>query len=112
MIDVKGILGIVGLCRGAGRTVVGVPMICEAMKKNSTKKASSDEEQMIVVVAEDCSANTHKRISDKCAYYKVRLVCINCSCEELAHAVGKNGAVAAVAVNDKGFCRALLKKLS
>ena len=55
MIDVKGILGIVGLCRGAGRTVVGVPMICEAMKKNSTKKASSDEEQMIVVVAEDCS---------------------------------------------------------
>ena len=111
MIDVKGFLGIVGLCRGAGRAVIGVPMICEAMQKNSAK-VSAKGEQMIVVEAQDSSDNTHKKISDKCAYYKVRHVRINCSCEELAHAVGKSGAVAAVAVNDASFCKALSKKLS
>ena len=111
MTDEKGILGIIGLCRGAGRAVVGVPMICDALKKNAERRGR-DEIEMIVVEASDTSPNTHKRIVDKCAHYNVKHVRISADCETLAYAVGKSGAVAAVAVNDASFCRALLLKLS
>ena len=112
MIDEKGTLGIIGLCRGAGRAVIGVPMICEALKKRGVRRAQDEETAIIVVEASDTSENTHKKITDKCAYYNVMHVRIASDCEALGRAVGKDGAVAAVAVNDASFCRALLKKLS
>lgn len=112
MTDEKNILGIIGMCRGAGKAVVGVPMICETLKRRSLKKNDSDEINIIVVEASDTSENTHKRITDKCEYYNVMHVRLQADCLTLGRAVGKDGAVAAVAVNDAGFCRALLIKLS
>ncbi len=112
MTDEKGILGIIGLCRGAGRAVIGVPMICEALKKRGVREDAAGETDIIVVEASDTSENTHKRITDKCAYYNVKHIRISSNAEALAHAVGKGGAVGAVALNDKNFCRALQMKLS
>ena len=112
MTDEKNILGVIGLCRGAGKAVVGVPMICELLKKRSLKKSVSDEIGIIVVEASDTSENTHKKITDKCAYYNVKHVRLSADCLTLGRAVGKGGAVGAVAINDAGFCRALLMKLS
>ena len=112
MTDEKSILGVIGLCRGAGKAVVGVPMICELLKKRSQKKSVSDEIGIIVVEASDTSENTHKKITDKCAYYNVKHVRLSADCLTLGRAVGKGGAVGAVAINDAGFCRALLMKLS
>ena len=112
MTDEKNILGIIGLCRGAGRAIIGVPMICEALKKRAGRDADSDEVRFIVVEASDTSENTHKRIVDKCSFYKVRHIRLKADCDTLGRAVGKGGAVAAVAINDVGFCRALLMKLS
>ena len=112
MTDEKGILGIIGLCRGARRAVIGVPMICETLKKRAERGADEGGEAIIVVEASDTSDNTHKRIKDRCAYYNVRHVRIGSDCEALARAVGKSSPVAAVAINDKSFCRALLLKLS
>lgn len=112
MVDEKNILGIIGLCRGAGRAIIGVPMICEALGKRSGKQKDSDEIKMIVVEASDTSENTHKRITDKCAFYNVKHIRLEADCQALGKAVGKSGAVAAVAINDAGFCRALLLKLS
>ena len=106
-VDQKGLLGIIGLCKGAGRAVVGVPMICEELKR----KANFDREPDVYVIeASDTSSNTHKRITDKCAFYNARHIQIEADCEMLGHAVGKS-AVAAVMINDPNFCRALEKKL-
>ncbi|MBE6583849.1 MAG: hypothetical protein E7649_02530 [Ruminococcaceae bacterium] len=112
MTDEKNILGIVGLCRAAGKIVIGVPMICDALKKKSERGDFRGEVNVIVIEASDTSQNTHKRITDRCAYYNVKHVRISSDCEALARAVGKSGAVAAVAINDASFCRALLMKLS
>ena len=105
--DEKGLLGIIGLCRGAGRAVIGVPMICEELKKKAVSGAAVE---VYVVEASDTSDNTHKRITDRCAYYNARHIRIKSDCETLGRAVGKS-AVAAVMINDPNFCRAIEKKL-
>ena len=99
----RGLLGVIGLCRGAGRAVIGTPMVCEALRKGAR--------EVIVIEASDTSDNTHKKITDKCAYYKVKHVRIESDSLTLGAAVGK-GAVAAVMINDAGFCRAVEKKLA
>ncbi len=103
----KALLSVIGLCRGAGRAVIGVDMICEALKKRGIR---SDSDDVIVIEASDTSENSHKRISDRCEYYKARHIRLESSCIELGRAVGKS-AVGAVMINDQSFCRAIDKKL-
>ena len=112
MADEKNLLGLIGICKKAGKTVVGVPMICEHLQKYRQKRpiGSEGEIELIVIEASDTSANTHKKITDKCIYYKVKHLKIESTCEILGNAVGK-GAVAAVAIADKGFCRAILGRI-
>ena len=59
--------------------------------------------------ANDTSAGTRKKLTDKCAYYGVRREVLNVGGEELAAAVGKTGFLAAVAVKD-GNLAALCEK--
>lgn len=112
MTDEKKLLGIIGMCRGAGKAVIGVPMICEYLRGWAEKKRKPVENSVdvIVIEASDTSENTHKKISDKCIYYKVKHIKIDSTCEILGKAVGKS-AVAAVAVADPNFCRAVLGKI-
>ena len=86
-----------GLCVKAGKVVFGVPMICEAMRKGG-KSAPK-----MVLEASDTSDNTHKRLCDKCSYYGVRLVRLECDGITLASAVGKSSQLGAVAVTDQGL---------
>lgn len=92
-----------GLCRKAGQTVCGVPMICEAMRKGG------DKAPLMVLEAADTSENTHKRLTDKCRFYNVRYERIACTAEELAAALGKSAGLGAVAVTDAGLCRLIEK---
>ena len=110
MSDEKNLLGVIGMCRRAGKAVIGTPMICEHLRSRGVMK-EGDEPEIIVFEASDTSENTHKRISDKCIYYNVKHIRLTSDCVILGNAVGKN-AVAAVAVADKNFCRAVLLKLS
>ena len=110
MADEKNLLGLVGICKRAGKAIVGVPMICEHLQKHGNRCVPDQEPTVIVIEASDTSDNTHKKISDKCIYYKVKHVRIEATCEILGRAVGK-GDVAAVAIADKSFCRAILGKL-
>lgn len=103
----KGLLFVVGLCHRAGKAVIGVEMICETLKKRGVREGADD---VIVIEARDTSDNTHKRVSDKCAYYKVRHMKIDADTLTLGRAVGKS-AVGAVMINDKSFCRAIDKQL-
>ncbi len=103
----KGLLSVVGLCVRAGKAVIGVEMICETLKKRGIKENAQD---VIIIEASDTSDNTHKRVSDRCAYYKARHIRIGSDCLSLGRAVGKS-AVGAVMINDESFCRAIDKQL-
>lgn len=89
-------LRLLGLAARAGRTVVGVPLICTALQRGA-----KDKTPLLVVEAADSSANTHKRITDRTAFYGVRRVRVDADCAALALAVGKRDAlVAAVGVTE------------
>ena len=108
----KNLLGVIGMCRGAGKAIVGTDMVCEFLRKNSEKKRKNTEEiEVLVIEASDTSENTHKKISDKCVYYNVKHIRLEATSEILGRAVGKR-ATAAVAIADKNFCRAVLGKIN
>ena len=90
----KNILGALGLCARARKLIFGVPMICDAMRKGGSNAP------VIIFEASDTSENTHKRIADRSAYYKVRTVRLNCDGATLASALGKTSSLAAVAITD------------
>lgn len=97
--DKERLLGLAGLARRAGRVIFGTPMVCDAMREKKTV--------CLVLEASDSSANTHKRITDRCAFYSVSHRRIDVSMGELAHALGKEGDVAVVAITDQGLAKAM-----
>ena len=97
------LLGSLGLCARARKIIFGVPMICEAMRKGGKNSP------LLIVEASDTSDNTHKKIADKAAYYKVRTVRLNCDGATLALALGKTSSLAAVAITDEQMCRMVEK---
>ena len=98
------LLSTLGLCARARKLVMGTPMVCEAMRD---KKAPV----IAVLEASDTSANTHKKLSDKCAFYNVPLYRLTADTSALGRAVGKTGVVAAVGVTDESLYKALAKYL-
>ena len=103
--DEKRLLFALGLCARARKITVGVPMICDEMRSGGKSTPS------LVLEASDTSENTHKRLSDKCAFYGVRHVRLSLDGDTLARAVGKRSAVAAVAIADADFCRLAVQYL-
>lgn len=99
----KRLLGSLGLCAKAGRLIYGTPMVVEAMQRG--------REVLAVLEASDTSANTHKRLSDKCSFYGIERVQLPLDGDALAHAVGKHSALAAVAITDRGFYEMIIKNL-
>ena len=93
-----------GLCAKARAVVFGTPMICESL--------AGKRKPYLVIGASDNSENSAKRLRDKCTFYGVRLAVCDVSGEELAHAVGKTGHLAAVAVTDANLCRLVEKHLA
>ncbi len=93
----KALLHALGLCARAGKLLCGVPMICEALSQN--------RKPFLVLCASDNAENSAKRLRDRCDFYGVRLENAKTDGETLAHAVGKTGRLAAVAVTDAQLCR-------
>ena len=96
-------LGFLGLCRRAGKTVCGTPMVCAAL--------GSRQKPYLVLYAQGASAATQKKVTCKCAFYGVPAVAIEVTPAELGQAVGKTGNLAALAVTDEGFAAAMQEKL-
>ena len=92
-------LTFLGLCRRAGKTVHGTPLVCEALAKRRPP--------CLVLLSAGASAATAKRITDKCRFYRVPLIVVPVDTACLAKAVGKDCALAAVAVMDENFAREL-----
>ena len=93
-INEERLLASLGLCARARKLVFGVPMICDAMRRGGKNSP------VIIFEASDTSENTHKKIADKSAYYKVRTVRLKCDGATLASALGKTASLAAVAISD------------
>ena len=89
------LLSSLGLCVRAGKVIFGTEQICDAMRAGGAKSP------VLVLEAADTSENTHKRISDRCAYYKIKHIRLESSGAQLASALGKTSDLAAVAVTDK-----------
>ena len=93
-------LNAIGLAARARRTVSGTDGVCAALKE---KKAH------LVVRAGGISANTSKRIADRCSYYGIKLISAEISPEDLAYAAGRQSPAAAVAVTDGSLAKAVLE---
>ena len=93
--DIKKLLSALGLCVRAGKVIFGVPMICDSMRK------ARGDRPVAVFEAADTSENTHKRITDKCVFYNVKHIRLECDGATLAAALGKTSSLGAVAVTDE-----------
>ena len=96
----KKCLSTLGLCARAGKLAMGTPQVCEVLR-------SRPGQIVLVLEAADTSENTHKRLTDRCAYYNTELVRLPCAADDLGRAVGKTHPVAAVGVTDAQLVRAL-----
>ena len=104
----KALLNALGFSARAGAMIFGVKQICEAL----SKKKKEGKYPILVIEAADTSENTHKRITDRCSYYNVKHVRIDATIDELATALGKSSAVAAVALTDENLCRLAQKHIN
>lgn len=94
-------LRFLGLCRRAGKTVHGTPLVCRALAEK--------KKPCLVILAADVSEATAKKVKNKCGFYGVSLLQTEATTEALAHAVGKTGVLAAVAVADENFAKELMR---
>lgn len=90
----------IGLCVRARALIRGTDAVCGAMKSGGVR---------LVLSACDNSPNTAKRLSDRCAYYGVRLMALPATGEQLAAATGCGGKVAAVGITDASMVRMIEK---
>ena len=102
-INEEKLLASLGLCARARKLIFGVPMICDAMRSGGKNMP------LLIFEASDTSENTHKKIADKSAFYKVRTVRLKCDGATLASALGKASSLAAVAISDIQMCRMVEK---
>ena len=94
-------LSMLGLAKKAGKVICGSPLICEQMGKK-TKPS-------LVVIASDASEQSVKKLTVKSDFYNVQYVVFPATKAELAHTVGKENELAALAITDNGFAAELLK---
>lgn len=99
-------LSALGMCMRAGKLLLGPDLICKEMRR--TFGGAHGNGVALVIEASDTSENTHKKLSDKCAYYGVKLIRLSADMGMLSGALGKMRSVAAVAITDKDLCRLFL----
>ena len=89
----KKYLNLLGLANVAKGIVSGETLI-KSIAANETK----------LVVANDASANTKKKITDKCHFYHVDYFIVDENIETISKAVGKNNRVA-LGITNQGFAK-------
>jgi ribosomal protein L7Ae-like RNA K-turn-binding protein len=85
------VLNLLGLAMRAGKLVTGEELTLTDIRSNKAK---------FVFVAADASANTRKKIKDKCSYYNVP-VDESFTQAEISHAIGRTRMI--IGINDQGF---------
>ena len=96
-------LSAIGMCMRARKLLLGPDIVCDAMRAYSFKKRG--ERVYVVIEASDTSENTHKKLTDKCAYYEVPHIRLSVDMSTLSEAVGKIRSVAAIGITDENLYR-------
>ncbi len=87
-----------GLCAASRAAICGSELAIGAIRKNSAKVN-------LMILASDASARTEKQVTDKCAFYKVKLIKLDLTMSELSDALGKSSLCAACAITNKGLAQ-------
>ena len=92
-------LSMLGLSRRAGEAIIGTDLVTKALPSKKVK---------VVFFSANSSANTEKRITDKCAFYNVKCVKIDTESFKIGKALGKDGGVCVVGIKSDNFSKQLL----
>lgn len=95
------ILQLLGLAARARKVISGEELVVNEIRHGKAK---------LVLLASDASANTSKKLKDKCAYYNVELHVLG-DRYDLGHATGKEARVA-LAITDSGFAKKISSLLN
>lgn len=93
-------ISLVGLANRAGKIISGEELSVKEIRNGKAK---------LVLLSADASANTAKKITDKCRSYKVPIRIVE-NREVLGHAIGKDARVV-ISILDTGFAKKLLSLL-
>ncbi|MFF5993356.1 MULTISPECIES: YlxQ family RNA-binding protein [unclassified Lysinibacillus] len=97
----QAILQLLGLAARARKVISGEELVIKEIRSGNAK---------IVLLASDASANTSKKLTDKCTYYNVELHVFG-DRYDLGHATGKEARVA-LAITDSGFAKKMSSLLN
>ncbi|MBE6561228.1 MAG: 50S ribosomal protein L7ae [Ruminococcaceae bacterium] len=95
--DTARLASMIGLCRRANRLGCGTEAVYGALK---TGRAH------LVLLASDASERTRRQTANKCTFYKIPLVALPVTKEELGRMSG-GGETSACAVTDPNFAQAI-----
>ncbi|KIL44927.1 YlxQ family RNA-binding protein [Jeotgalibacillus soli] len=91
---------LLGLATRAGKVISGEELVVREVRSQKAK---------LVILSNDASANTSKKILDKCSHYHVPVHKVP-DRYTLGHAIGKDARVT-IAVMDAGFAKSLITLL-
>lgn len=94
------LLGLLGIARRAGHTVIGFDAVCAAIRNRQAR---------LVLIAADCSAKTEKELRFVVESHPCPLQKIDTDKTALAAVLGLQKPVAAIAIDDRGFAAAMCK---
>ena len=97
----QAVLQLLGLAARARKVISGEELVVNEIRHGHAK---------LVLLASDASANTSKKLTDKCTYYNVELHVLG-DRYDLGHATGKEARVA-LAVTDSGFAKKISSLLN
>ncbi|WP_139488944.1 YlxQ family RNA-binding protein [Brevibacillus dissolubilis] len=92
---------LLGLAMRARKIVTGEGLVVDAVRKGQAK---------IVLLATDASANTAKKVTDKCQHYQVPCYAL-LTRYELGQAIGKEARVS-IAITDGNFAKNIQELLT
>mgnify|MGYP001953574153 CR=1 FL=1 len=93
-------MSIVGLANRARKLISGEELVLKEIRQHRAK---------LVLLSMDASANTKKRIEDKCRYYEVPIKYVE-NRYVLGKSIGKEARVV-IAILDRGFSEKLMQLL-
>ena len=97
--NINKFLSMLGLSRRAGQVIIGTPLVTGTLPSGKVK---------VVFYTADASANTEKRITDKCGFYNVKCIKLDILSDEIGHIVGMKSSVCVVGVTDDNFSKQLI----
>ena len=96
----KGILNFIGLINRAGALITGTDMVLSGVRSGKVK---------FVLINNEVSANTLKKVTDKCNYYDISYLVMPTEAD-LGSAIGKDSRKV-IGITEQHFVKALKEKL-